>query len=87
MSGAVLVPTGVPRAALRGRRPRRSEGWLRRALRAAWAAWRQRRAERLAWESFRRLDDATLRDLGLDRGDLASLARGPVHDLRRSGCH
>ena len=77
--GAVLVPLGVSRAALRQARDARSPSVgarVGRAVASAWAAWQRRRAERQAWLAFLALDDATLRDLGLDRSDLASFAHG-----------
>lgn len=56
------APTVVPL-----RRPLLQRWWLdaRDDLRTAWAAWQQHRRDQADLRALRALDDATLRDLGL----------------------
>ena len=46
---------------------------LRRRLRAAWSAWRDRRAIRATRFALMNLDNATLRDLGFARAEINSV--------------
>lgn len=41
-------------------------------------AERQRRQAQARWRALRELDDRTLRDLGIDRSELPSIARDPI---------
>ena len=47
---------------------------LRRRLRVAWSAWRDRRAIRATRFALMNLDNATLRDLGFARAEINSVA-------------
>lgn len=77
-------PAGVPSAndpefATRGTRPgapRRSfPAWLIDRVRALVEALRRRRSERETVDALRALGDRTLRDLGLNRSEILSVAR------------
>ncbi len=44
------------------------------SVRRAWASWRRNHQVRSSYASLRRLDEATVRDLGLDCSELMSVA-------------
>jgi uncharacterized protein YjiS (DUF1127 family) len=54
----------------------------REALRSRVVAWRQRRATRVTYLALNELDARTLRDLGFDRSELASVAEDGVRPHR-----
>ncbi|MFN4090232.1 MAG: hypothetical protein ACK4QW_14485 [Alphaproteobacteria bacterium] len=51
---------------------RRALGWPRAVMRSALAAWRWR----AAYRDLQALDDRTLKDIGIYRGDLLRIAQG-----------
>ena len=63
---------------------RRPVSWTVAAVvRAIWSDLSARRAARRTQVELGRLDDVTLKDIGLDRTELASVAWGGARDLTR----
>ena len=54
---------------------------------ARWELWRQRRDARRTIQALGQLDDYLLRDLGLDRGEIPSIAAGVRGDPRERSPH
>jgi uncharacterized protein YjiS (DUF1127 family) len=63
--------------------------WLRRTadlLGRAWGAYWERRARHAAVLLLRSLDERTLRDMGVTRGEIESVVYGAPRERRRSYC-
>ena len=52
------------------------------ALQSAWTAYWIHRAERATVQMLHSLDDRTLKDIGLDRSEIESVAHNPGHERR-----
>lgn len=75
------------------RRPRRRSRYDARlaavatAIRQVWSAWKRRGLAAETYHALSGLDARTLRDLGLDRSELASVAAELAGDAERTRVH